>query len=236
MKSVLISIKPKWCDLIASGRKTLEIRKTRPKLSTPFKCYIYCTKAKDYFSIGNGVYACIDELYRLPTGEIKFGDSFELAANWVDEYSADNFLNGKVIGEFVCDYITQLFNVCTDKWDYLNGMAHDNEKMIVSMANLTEIELHNYANGKNCYAWHISDLKIYDNPKELSDFAVTDMKHVQRCGARERVFNNPDFTNGVYLRGAYYCNKYNDFCDKCRTKKLDRPPQSWCYVENLEVV
>ena len=44
MKSVLISIKPKWCELIASGKKTVEVRKTRPKLETPFKCYIYCTK------------------------------------------------------------------------------------------------------------------------------------------------------------------------------------------------
>ena len=46
MKSVLISIKPKWCELIASGKKTIEVRKTRPKCDTPFKCYIYCTKDK----------------------------------------------------------------------------------------------------------------------------------------------------------------------------------------------
>ena len=49
-KAVLISIKPKWCELIASGKKTVEVRKTNPKLDTPFKCYIYCTKAKDFFS------------------------------------------------------------------------------------------------------------------------------------------------------------------------------------------
>lgn len=45
-KSVLISINPKWCELIASGKKTVEVRKTRPKLETPFKCYIYCTNTK----------------------------------------------------------------------------------------------------------------------------------------------------------------------------------------------
>ena len=45
MKAVLISIRPEWCDLIARGEKTLEVRKTRPKIDTPFKCYIYCTKA-----------------------------------------------------------------------------------------------------------------------------------------------------------------------------------------------
>ena len=46
MKSILISIQPKWCELIASGKKTVEVRKTRPKIETPFKCYIYETKGK----------------------------------------------------------------------------------------------------------------------------------------------------------------------------------------------
>lgn len=44
MKAVLMSIRPQWCELIASGKKTVEIRKNRPKLETPFKVYIYCTK------------------------------------------------------------------------------------------------------------------------------------------------------------------------------------------------
>lgn len=44
MKAVLISIQPKWCKLIASGKKTIEVRKTKPKLETPFKAYIYETK------------------------------------------------------------------------------------------------------------------------------------------------------------------------------------------------
>lgn len=42
-KAVLISIRPRWCEKIASGEKTIEVRKTRPKLETPFKCYIYET-------------------------------------------------------------------------------------------------------------------------------------------------------------------------------------------------
>ena len=48
MKAVLISIQPKWCELIASGKKTIEVRKTKPKLETPFKCYIYCTQNTPY--------------------------------------------------------------------------------------------------------------------------------------------------------------------------------------------
>lgn len=45
MKAVLISIKPNWCKLIWSGMKTVEVRKTRPKLETPFRVYVYCTLA-----------------------------------------------------------------------------------------------------------------------------------------------------------------------------------------------
>ena len=46
MKAVLISIQPKWCELIANGKKTVEVRKTKPKIDVPFKCYIYCTQGK----------------------------------------------------------------------------------------------------------------------------------------------------------------------------------------------
>ena len=42
----MISIQPYWADLIATGRKSIEIRKTKPKLDTPFKVYIYCTQDK----------------------------------------------------------------------------------------------------------------------------------------------------------------------------------------------
>ena len=45
MKSVLISIRPQWCEKIASGKKTIEVRKTAPK-EVPFKAYIYCSKEK----------------------------------------------------------------------------------------------------------------------------------------------------------------------------------------------
>ena len=63
-KAVLISIRPKWCEKIASGEKTIEVRKTRPKLHTPFKCYIYCTKDKHLAFMQNRfvtkLIACMD--------------------------------------------------------------------------------------------------------------------------------------------------------------------------------
>jgi predicted transcriptional regulator len=78
MKAVLISIKPKWCELIASGKKTVEVRKTRPKLETPFKVYIYCTKAK--------------------VGKSHQYDAFGVTGKPVE-------CGGKVVAEFVCDCV-----------------------------------------------------------------------------------------------------------------------------------
>lgn len=54
MQSVLLSVNPKWCELIASGKKTIEVRKTRPKCDMPFKCYIYCTK--EFYRKGDGYF------------------------------------------------------------------------------------------------------------------------------------------------------------------------------------
>ena len=41
--AVLISIRPEWCEKIISGQKTVEVRKTQPKIDVPFTCYIYET-------------------------------------------------------------------------------------------------------------------------------------------------------------------------------------------------
>ena len=63
-KAVLISIRPEWCQKIASGEKTIEVRKNRPKLAQPFKCYIYCTRDKHLAFMqnqtGSNLIACMD--------------------------------------------------------------------------------------------------------------------------------------------------------------------------------
>lgn len=41
--AVMLSIRPEWVEKILSGEKTLEIRKSKPRLVFPFKCYIYKT-------------------------------------------------------------------------------------------------------------------------------------------------------------------------------------------------
>lgn len=154
MKAVLISIRPKWCEKIVNGKKTIEVRKTRPKLQTPFKCYIYCTQASVKYQTICGCHVLnSDELYRHPEQGIKHGDSIELML--CENYTKDNFLNGKVIGEFICDRIYELAP--------LNHAPDDVEKQ----ACLTREEIVNYLKGTG-YGWNISNLKIYDVPRELA--------------------------------------------------------------------
>lgn len=54
-RAILISIRPDWVEKILSGEKTLEVRKTRPKLEVPFKVYIYCTAGNLSYEVNNGM-------------------------------------------------------------------------------------------------------------------------------------------------------------------------------------
>ena len=178
MKSVLISIQPKWCELIASGKKTVDVRKTRPKLQVPFKVYIYCTK--DTFSI-------------------RYSDS---AKDW------QNNACGKVIGEFICDGITML------KADNLIQSYYNNTQGTC----LTDMELCLYAKeGKPLYYWHISNLVIYDKPRELGEFYRECEKPKCEDCPHLMVENTPMY--------------YEVWCPYDEKIPITRPPQSWCYVE-----
>jgi len=39
--AILMSIKPQYCEKILSGEKKIELRRTIPKLKTPFVIYVY---------------------------------------------------------------------------------------------------------------------------------------------------------------------------------------------------
>ena len=162
-KAVMLSIRPKWCEKIINGEKTIEVRKTRPKLKTPFRCYIYCTQS--------------DDANRLRGSQ------------------------GKVIGEFACERIVPITYDDDRLWCPTNAA-------LSPMTCLSQTEIIAYIGDKgHCYGWHISNLKIYDTPRELSEF--------------ER---------------PYECNecdaKWTTECNACHEEgKIKRAPQSWCYVE-----
>ena len=143
-KAVMISIRPEWCHLIAKGEKTVEVRKTRPNVGAPFKCYIYCTLS-----------GC-NEFFR----DVLGGD----VAAWNRSKMAN--MKGMVIGEFVCDAI---FPICIEYSDPDCEIA----KHEFTFTGLTDKQIIDYlGNGKEGYGWHISDLTIYDKPKHIGDFKV----------------------------------------------------------------
>ena len=135
MKAVLISIQPKWCELIASGKKTIEVRKTRPKMDEPFLCYIYETQG----------------LYHGSGGCLFNG-------------------RGKVIGEFVLDDLLEIENLGSSfrvKGDEDGHLTH----ITATASGLWFSDMKAYLGEKNGWGWGISELKIYDTPKELSEFS-----------------------------------------------------------------
>ena len=201
-KSVMLSIRPKWVEKIARCEKTIEVRKTRPKLETPFKCYIYCTAER----------AGYDALWVLdaPTREEY---SFMAVSAYLENPKGANKGNGKVIGEFTCDRIYELAP--------LNHAPDDVEKQ----ACLTREEIVNYLKGTG-YGWHITDLCIYDTPRELSEFTpVCRYKNDDGSCPSRRVACS-------YQKYDYNPDGSIKLVECGRT--FERPPQSWCYVEAME--
>lgn len=168
-KAVMLSIRPKWCEKIASGEKTIEVRKTRPKLKTPFRCYIYCTQS--------------DDANRLRGSQ------------------------GKVIGEFTCERIVPI--------EYDGGRLWCPTNAAFSPATcLSQAEIIAYIGDKGrCYGWHISNLKIYDTPRELSEFR-------RAC------------PNSWYCESCAMHWENNGTCGN-ESLQIKRAPQSWCYVEEV---
>lgn len=170
-QAVLLSIQPKWVRLIASGEKIVEIRKTRPKLETPFKCYIYCTKGIGWYGV-------------------------QSKANPAKRSNA----LGTVVGEFICDICAEFTQ------DYYElALASDG-----GCVPIDELKAYLGAANRNGYVWHISELKMYDKPKPLSDFNSICAKKfcADKC-------------------------KHSSICDYYGRRKLERAPQSYCFVEEL---
>lgn len=190
-KAVMLSIRPKWCEKICSGEKTIEVRKTRPKLETPFKVYIYCT---------------------LP----KYPHEDFIATDYP---KPQLYGGGKVIGEFTCDRIDRLvrvgfggsgepakYYICNSDMSVLPlvGICED--------ACLTKEELEKYIGGHEGFGWHISNLKIYDTPKELIEFHT--WKKCKSCSK-----SGYESTACIYDENCMI------------PAAITKAPQTWCYVE-----
>ena len=172
MKSIMISIKPKYVVDILNGKKTIEIRKSKPNCKFPISVYIYCTGEEHlWFDKEN--------------------------KKWVNtpkkicHYPYKN-KNKKVVAKFTLKKCDRFYYFDDD---------------LCESACLDRRQILAYLGDKNGYAWYIDNLKIFDEPKELSEF--------KRC----------------YL---YWNCEYNK-CKKCpHLLSLTKPFQSWGYVEEIE--
>lgn len=177
---------------------------------TPFKVYIYCTLAGS------------DSLFM----DVLNRD----VAAWNSGGLPEK--RGRVIGEFTCKKITGLTHVGeTGSWEpaslYVRapGSYYKPADELLEAACMSKETAEKYLKGRDGYGWHISDLKIYDKPRDLDEFS--------RFG-----FFGMGRSNCVC--GNWRCKNYEpsesymipptckiDGCSICR------PPQSWCYVEEL---
>lgn len=189
MKSVLLSVNSHWCSMILNGEKTLEVRKTRPKIETPFKCYIYCTKLGPYLVIGDKM---VGDGYM----EKKYCTTYGYSREEADRIWG--VMNGKVICEFTCDKIER----CGIPYPAYQKELPDR---FVKESCVMYYDLHEYARHDDLYFWHITTLKIYDDPRKLSEFSSGSSR-----------FEISDTEDGL--------------CSKRR--RMERPPQSWCYVHD----
>lgn len=152
MRNILISIKPEYVAKILNGDKTTEIRKTAPKCELPCKVYIYCTKEKSYLDRlvqnHNAFYYTVRELVDFDADD--YGLYYDIAGK-----------NGEVVAEFTLKQVDEI------------KMPTNLSQEFMSRCCLNGSEVMSYLGGnfyKNFYAWHIDDLKIYDEPRELSEF------------------------------------------------------------------
>ena len=191
-KAVMISIRPEWGEKILKKQKVLEVRRTAPLLRPPFKCYIYLTRGEFVLLKEH-----IDDIAF--TGYQSVPDELHI-------------LNRKVVAEFVCDRI-ECLKAPDLPWSDPNG---ERECRICKESCLTFDQIAEYGKGSNLWGWHISDLKIYDEPKKITDFEYP-------CPRPSGGYN----CYGCKYQEQISANKYG-----CNARVL-RPPQSWCYVEDV---
>ncbi len=179
MKSIITSVSPYLCEKIASGDCKILVKKSTPK-EVPFRAYIYCTKTKNKWSLCD-----YEGAYQNSEGEIVYAQQH-------------------VIGEFICD---RVYNI-----DYLpkeyEGNPSQFSEFICNNSCLSFEQIMEYKKGKTIYGWHITDLKLYDKPKELNEFCCHDNTYDNAFGWA--------------------------FEDRAKSTPLTRPPQSWQYVEEVE--
>lgn len=190
MKNILIAIRPQWVEKI-------------------------CHKIGED-ETGKAIYEKRIEVRKSAPQEVPFKcyiyeTQGRTETPWIDEDG--HFIykgRGQVIGEFICDKVYPIknrgssFSVADEEQSVTNEIARQSCLYYDDMVS--------YFGNKDGFGWHISDLKIYDKPKELSEFCIPCKVSCENC------------KNPLY---------FECWCEEKGKKIVTRPPQSWCYVEDL---
>ena len=208
LDNILISIKPKWCSKILNKEKTIEIRKTKPKLDPPFKVYIYCTMDSNLYKDGD---------------------------YWVDSTTEPGFYQGRVIASFICN---KIHNITNNSGDFTvdNDRALTND--IAKRSCVSRGEMIDYLKSKTAaYAWEISSLTIFDKPILLQEF-IHNVDGSRSCcdipTSNKFGYSNCEFC--MYFEHGNGYNVEDD-CnfpfDDLVVQPFFKPPQSWAYCKYI---
>lgn len=215
MKKILLSVHPKWCELIFNGKKTIEVRRNRPKLEPPFEVLVYETKGQFIKSVKGacttygygrgkviGSFIC-DKITRYES-EFWDDDTYErIQEPWEPSDFAE-------YGEYEYDTIGE------------NGEFYGKGIELSKQSCLSWNELRKYVGQglKDFYGWHIIDPKLFDKPRELGEFYIP-------CKWYEKGKGCPEDCALFDYEGAI--DDTDDFC--LGKRPIIRPPQSFCYIE-----
>lgn len=244
------------------------------------KLLLYCTKNKKRVRVSKHLYTYADDLYKLPNGQIKFGNSIELATYESNEYNQDNFLNGKIVAECECEKV-ESFNCCCVPYRKENNLGYElfvdngvykvewkeninlrdenkrynnpeiykddgvvferKDRYINTMlknddlgkAKITPQELLDYIGlGNEGYALHLSNVKVFDEPKELYDYDIklTPQKLVNPISKDSIVISNINYCCTKAPQNM--CNVYDRFGN--RYILISIKPEWLCKILNGE--
>lgn len=247
MKAVMKSVSPRICEKVANGDCTILVSKTAPKCGVPFKGYIYCTKSIRAHVFHLYINGGIGRQEFGITGLWRSGKKVVEVNPHLSAYRYNSYLaEGKVIGEFVCDEVEEFHEWELSPQGKFADFERERLENFLTAACLSEEEVVRYRENlpyfKPLYGWHISDLKIYDKPKELSEFANALSNRDIRC---KHIEKRQTVNGRQYMK----CTLQNCICEFRRLgwqtdcigyemlkerKPITRAPQSWQYVEGLE--
>lgn len=212
MKSVIISIRPEWCEKILNGEKTIEVRKSAPK-ELPIKVYIYETKGSSKKGRGKviGEFIC---------------DKVDFVAPWGIE-DIPLFYSDKWVKEI----LKKACLTCDE------AIAYQGNKSDIYAWHITALkiydkprELAEFYSIKQCkpeyspfgYQWTWED-RHKRNPGGCENEYRPVPIECHRCKSLVGGKDYLDEKSGCILFDYECVSKYH--------KPIARPPQSWQYIE-----